>query len=116
MSRFQWPLAALASTVLLCACGGLAPGSGPVAPSALDLGMSPGPAPEPGFAPADAYTDADAPLRTEVLTDPGELPVLKVVSDGLKPLPLQHTDVKATVSGFTADVQVKQTYANPYDK
>lgn len=122
MSRLQWRLAVLAAIAFVCACGPLAPGLGPAPsgppdpPAASGFEATSGAAEEPGFAPAAAYAAANAPLRTEVLTDPGELPVLKVASDGMKPLPLQHTDVKATITGFTAEVQVKQTYTNPYDR
>lgn len=124
MSRVRWPLVLLALFALLSACAGLVPALPPGAPSdgsdasptSSGFEIAPGGAEEPGFSPADALAAGNGPFRTEVLTDPGELPVLKVASDGLKPLPLQHTDVKATVSGFTADVTVKQTYANPYDK
>lgn len=31
------------------------------------------------------------------------------------PLPLAHTEVKATISGYIADVSVKQQFRNPYD-
>lgn len=127
MSRVRWRVGLLALIALVCACAGLGPGvvQGPFDPSGRpapsgevslhEVESSPGAAEEPGFAPEGAVA-ANAPLRTDVLTDPGELPVLKVASDGLRPLPLQHTDVKATVSGFTADVTVKQTYSNPYDR
>lgn len=126
MFRVQWRLALVALIALACACTGLTPppaepppppGSPAAeAPGSTGLQLFPGGAEEPGFAPDDALASVHAPFRTEVLTDPGELPVLRVRSDGAKALPLQHTDVKATVAGFTADVTVKQTYSNPYDR
>lgn len=55
-----------------------------------------------------------APLQiaTPVYTDPGELPQLRVAKDS-SPLPLEHTDVRAEITGFVARVTVKQTYSNP---
>jgi Ca-activated chloride channel family protein len=40
------------------------------------------------------------------------------VRDGktLVDVPLRHTDVRIDVAGFLADVEVRQTFANPYDK
>jgi len=40
------------------------------------------------------------------------------VRDGRKlvDVPLKHTDVRISVAGFLADVQVEQTFVNPYDK
>ena len=52
-----------------------------------------------------------------VLTDPGQLPLLKIAVDGKTlDLPLRHTQVFAEVSGFVARVQVVQTYENPFDE
>lgn len=55
-----------------------------------------------------------APLQiaSPVYTDPGEVPQLRVASDKT-PLPLEHTDVVASITGFVARVEVKQVYANP---
>lgn len=51
------------------------------------------------------------------MTDPGELPSLKVAtSDGDQLLPLKHTHVTAHLLGFVASVQVEQTYENPFDE
>src|SRR5262245_29082010 len=41
-----------------------------------------------------------------------------IARDGkqLVDVPLKHTNVRITVAGFIADVQVEQTFVNPYDK
>ncbi|MEZ4295234.1 MAG: VIT domain-containing protein [Polyangiaceae bacterium] len=113
MSRTRPLLAFLVLFLVACAC---ACGPSFTTMPFGALALSDAAADDPGFAPEGGGARADAPFRADVLTDPGELPTLKVVSDDLKPLPLQHTDVKATVAGFVADVRVQQTYANPYDK
>ncbi len=59
------------------------------------------------FAPAHA---AQNPVV--VYTDPGEIPLLRIAKDNT-PLPLEHTDVKAEISGYVARVEVRQTYSNP---
>ena len=52
-----------------------------------------------------------------VFTDPGELPVLRIVDEHAsadeRVLPLEHTHVKAALHGFVAEVEVSQTYRNP---
>jgi Ca-activated chloride channel homolog len=48
-----------------------------------------------------------------VLTDPGELPELRVAGDAKTKLPLDHTHVKASLFGFVAEVEVAQTFENP---
>ncbi len=55
-----------------------------------------------------------APLQvtSPVYTDPGEVPQLRVAADKT-PLPLEHTAVKADITGFVARVEVKQIYSNP---
>ncbi|MCB9727874.1 MAG: VWA domain-containing protein [Deltaproteobacteria bacterium] len=51
----------------------------------------------------------------QVHTDPGDLPHLRIVHDGVEyDLPLRHTDVRADVSGFAARVSVVQQYENPF--
>ncbi len=52
-------------------------------------------------------------LQPGILTDPGELPRLEVGSGGPR-LPLEHTHVSARVVDFVAEVEVTQTYGNPY--
>jgi Ca-activated chloride channel homolog len=47
-------------------------------------------------------------------TDPGELPHLTVARRPDQKLPLQHTSVKAHLTGFVAEVEVSQTYQNPF--
>src|SRR5690606_23451306 len=55
-------------------------------------------------------------LVDSVHTDPGELPQLTVDVEGktLK-LPLEHTHVKAHITGNVARVEVTQTYDNPFN-
>lgn len=115
MSLVRSHLALLAAVLFVCACGGSQLGPPYGAPSSEgdatgDHASEDG---DPGFLPASQVGTPGA-ARTEILTDPGELPTLKVAADGDKPLPLQHTGVKATLAGFTADVEVAQTYDNPY--
>jgi Ca-activated chloride channel family protein len=80
--------------------------------------------PELGLAPLAADhdlglpVDADPALLAElarVRTEPGALPQLELTLDGGKKLalPLEHTDVRAEVSGFIARVEVTQRYKNP---
>jgi Ca-activated chloride channel homolog len=84
--------------------------------------------PAPGAGPATQPAAATTPAR------PGELqqqvvaaqqgmplpgsPVLAARrSDGqLVPVPLKHTDVKATISGYIASVGVTQQFTNPYSE
>jgi Ca-activated chloride channel family protein len=47
--------------------------------------------------------------------DPGQGELRAQVPDGEIPLPLEHTDVRAKVSGFISSVNVVQRYSNPYD-
>ena len=98
-----------AALLFLCSCGAAQVGP-PFGPLSEEEASE---AADPGFLPASEMGTPGV-ARTEILTDPGELPVLKVPADGDKPLPLQHTGVKATLAGFTAEVEVAQTYANPY--
>ena len=49
-----------------------------------------------------------------VLTDPGDLPELHVAGDASRRLPLKHTHVKAQLTGFVAEVEVAQTFENPF--
>jgi len=68
-----------------------------------------------------APVDADPALLealSRVRTEPGSIPQLEVAIDGGKKmaLPLEHTDVRAEVSGFIARVEVTQRYQNPLTK
>ena len=47
--------------------------------------------------------------------DPGQGELRAQVEDREIPLPLEHTDVKARISGFISSVNVVQLYHNPYD-
>jgi Ca-activated chloride channel family protein len=49
-----------------------------------------------------------------LLTDPGELPELRVASEERPALPLEHTHVRARLSGFVAEVEVAQTFSNAH--
>lgn len=82
-----------------------------------ELGL-PTPAPdviatsEWGFA-ASGTTDSQ---ELVIYTDPGALPRLRKAGDGesAKQLPLEHTHVKAQLTGFIAEVEVRQSYTNPF--
>src|SRR5262245_47335281 len=81
----------------------------PVAPAA-----APVPAPDP-LARAAWGPPAGAPLDAALIyTDPGELPRLELATDGSKKLSLEHTHVSAKLHGFVAEVEVAQTYTNPF--
>ncbi|MCB9727873.1 MAG: TonB family protein [Deltaproteobacteria bacterium] len=62
--------------------------------------------------------DGEAPElgpMVPVMTNPGELPRLRIAHDGaMYDLPLRHTDVQAELVGFAAGVTVTQRYANPF--
>ncbi len=47
-----------------------------------------------------------------VYTDPGEVPKLTLATDAKSELPLEHTHVKARITGFVAEVEVAQTFKN----
>ena len=50
-----------------------------------------------------------------VYTSPGDLPHLKLKVDGESyDLPLEHTHVKADLTGYVATVEVRQKYKNPF--
>ncbi|GMV43006.1 MAG: hypothetical protein AMXMBFR64_47220 [Myxococcales bacterium] len=69
-----------------------------------------------GAAP-EAIDDSVLLAARRVLTDPGDLPRLQVkVGKKTTDLPLQRTHVSMEVSGFTARVEVTQTWRNPLDK
>ena len=54
-------------------------------------------------------------IARSVMTDPGDIPRLKVAVDGKKlDLPLKHTHVSAELTGFVSRVTVTQTYQNPF--
>ncbi|MCB9713816.1 MAG: VWA domain-containing protein [Myxococcales bacterium] len=55
----------------------------------------------------------DGSDRFRAYTDPGELPRLRL-ADGAAELPLRHTRVRARITGLVAQVEVTQTYDNPY--
>jgi Ca-activated chloride channel family protein len=49
-------------------------------------------------------------------TEPGEIPRLELATDPNQKLPLEHTHVKARLTGYVAEVEVAQTYKNPGTK
>jgi Ca-activated chloride channel family protein len=57
---------------------------------------------------------ADSGNPLTIATDPGEIPYLRVGGEHGSRLPLQHTDVRARLTGFVAEVEVRQTYSNPH--
>ncbi|MCK5689894.1 VWA domain-containing protein, partial [Myxococcota bacterium] len=58
---------------------------------------------------------ADRRIVTTIMTEPGDIPQLKVEVDGKNlPLPLEHTHVHAELTGYVAEVEVTQTYNNPF--
>ncbi len=61
-----------------------------------------------------AVNDKVLSVVKRVWTEPGDIPRLQVAVDGEKRvLPLEHTHVQATISGFVARVEVTQRYKNP---
>lgn len=56
---------------------------------------------------------ARAEDREVAFTDPGDLPRLRLVEDASE-LPLRHTDVRASITGLVAEVEVRQTYENTH--
>ena len=88
----------LALTIAVACCGGRLPEPETVGVQAW------------GSAPARGVTAIDA------RTDPGALPALRLADEGGPALPLSHTHVDARLSGFFAEVEVRQTYNNPYDR
>jgi Ca-activated chloride channel homolog len=59
---------------------------------------------------------ADAGNQLTIATDPGEIPYLRVAGEDTSQLPLKHTDVRAKLTGFVAEVEVRQTYGNPHQE
>src|SRR5512141_2389945 len=69
------------------------------------------PQPPPGEPPARVL-GGQGPYTA--YTEPGELPQLTVARRPDQQLPLAHTSVKAHLTGFVAEVEVSQTYQNPF--
>jgi len=55
------------------------------------------------------------PAASSQVQDLGE-GSMQVVGNGQRILPLKHTEVKAEISGFVAEVSVTQVFSNPADK
>ena len=109
--------------LFLGACGSGLGGSYAYGPSSADPSQPAGEAapfqvatdPPPEAVPEAGWVRVAASASSPLFayTDPGDLPQLKVAGDELKPLPLEHTHVKARLTGFIAEVEVSQTYTNP---
>ncbi|MCP4676456.1 MAG: TonB family protein [Deltaproteobacteria bacterium] len=55
-------------------------------------------------------------VLARVHTNPGDIPRLKIATNGKQlDLPLDHTHVKASLVGYVAEVEVTQTYQNPFE-
>jgi Ca-activated chloride channel family protein len=61
----------------------------------------------------DQQARRDAAAGNEI---PGTGQLVARLPDKLVPVPLQHTDVKASIAGYVATVDVTQKYANPYSE
>jgi Ca-activated chloride channel family protein len=58
-----------------------------------------------------------SPAHAQALrTDPGELPSLVLATDQNQPLKLERTRVSAKITGFVAEVEVSQSYSNPFSQ
>ena len=100
-------------------CGGAGvPGTYGGSSGDRDVAELPYPESPAPLAPVDvAAWNAKTVVRdgpTVVHTDPGDLPRLQLATDGGARLPLEHTHVKAKLTGFIAEVEVAQTYTNPH--
>jgi outer membrane protein OmpA-like peptidoglycan-associated protein/Mg-chelatase subunit ChlD len=62
-----------------------------------------------------SWTSTEATGPVVAITDPGELPELRVAGEEKAKLPLDHTHVKASLFGFVAEVEVTQTFENPHE-
>jgi Ca-activated chloride channel family protein len=60
----------------------------------------------------DAARMPQAPVADEL---PGQGQLVARVAEQLIPIPLKHTGVKASITGYIATVDVTQQYHNPYD-
>jgi Ca-activated chloride channel family protein len=103
-------LLAVALTLFGCAAGGTL--SGPGGPNHGTSAQAGSPA--PGSVLVKSGSGGSEVLQ--IMTEPGELPVLELASDRSKRLPLEHTHVKANLTGYVAEVEVTQTYTNPHEK
>ncbi len=65
---------------------------------------------------ASGAANAKSEPRFVAYTDPGDIPHLQLAGETKTKLPLEHTHVKAKLTGFVAEVEVAQTYTNPYGK
>lgn len=103
-------LLALALTLFGCAAGGSLPGpAGPNTGTDARSGSA-----DQGTVLVKTGSGGSEVLQ--IMTEPGDLPVLELASDRSKRLPLEHTHVKANLTGYVAEVEVTQTYTNPHEK
>ena len=66
----------------------------------------------------DRIGNGDVPAATRITAgaDPSQGVMRVTRGEEIWELPLVHTDVDAEISGFIADVEVRQIYANPFDE
>jgi Ca-activated chloride channel family protein len=99
---------------LACAATGTQPAAGPEPrPSGVLVTDAVADAPvveAPGEPQLGSGTSEDGLV---IHTEPGELPRLEIANDSKELLPLEHTHVKARLTGYVAEVEVSQTYRNP---
>jgi Ca-activated chloride channel family protein len=115
--------AGLLLTVCALGCSGASSGGGAIATPEAPAPAPAGPAlsdpaefvaPPPLLA-ASAWKPAPRTAGLPLIhTDPGEVPRLVLATDSQKPLSLLHTRVSAKLTGFVAEVEVSQTYTNPF--
>jgi Ca-activated chloride channel homolog len=100
----------LLSRMILLVCAGLGGCAGAL------LSGSGGAEPPPALAPGDWHEPAPEAGPLLIHTDPGELPRLQLARDATQQLSLEHTHVSAKLNGFVAEVEVTQTYTNPFSE
>jgi hypothetical protein len=72
--------------------------------------------PVPREEPCVIRNPADAgPVNVEATPGSGTAATKAPRTGELVPVPLKHTDVKASISGYVASVTVTQQFHNPYD-
>jgi Ca-activated chloride channel homolog len=108
------------SLLVVAACGGAMGNPGWESGSERDPSELPYPAAPPApplLAASDWKGAVAAPAGALVVhTEPGDIPRLELATDSAQRLPLEHTHVKAKLTGFVAEVEVTQTYKNPHAK
>jgi Ca-activated chloride channel homolog len=115
---FRW--LGLATAGIALACGGSALiGGASQERSPAELPYAAAPPPPPPLTPAVWGGRGAKPHGERTIaahTDPGELPELVLATDQSAKLPLEHTHVSAQLTGFVGEVEVRQTFKNPYQR